>query len=104
MNQQKVFIRVLLSPFIFLWGLILLLAGSLFPITLLVLISFICLLLEPFIWIFKKIDVNITSIEPFFDITKNNAINHFIAISIHIWGAFYVSYIFIKEGTIFSFD
>ena len=65
-------LRVLLSPFIFLWGCFMLAAGTLFPLPLLVGISLYGLLLEPFIWLLRKSGYNINGIEPFIDDTGNN--------------------------------
>lgn len=95
-------LRVFLSPFIFLWGLFLLAAGTLFPITFLVMISFFGLLLEPFIWLFKKSGADINGIEPFIYNTGNNALGHFLGLTIHIWGAFAVVYLYVKKGVIFT--
>ncbi len=95
-------LRVLLSPFIFIWGLFMLAAGTLFPITFLVMISFVGLLLEPFIWLLKKSGSNINGIEPFIDNTGNNALGHFLGLTIHIWGAFAVVYVYLKDGTVWT--
>jgi hypothetical protein len=97
-------LRVLLSPFIFLWGLFMLAVGTVFPITLLVMISFVGLLLEPFVWLLKKSGSNINGIEPFIDDTGNNALGHFLGLTIHIWGAFAVVYIYLKDGTVWSVE
>ena len=95
-------LRVILSPFIFLWGCFILAVGTLFPLTLLVLISFCGLLSEPFIWLFKKSGSNINGIEPFFDDTGNNALGHFLGLTIYVWGAFAVVYVYLKDGTILT--
>ena len=58
-------LRILLSPFIFLWGIFLLAAGTLFPLPLLVMISFFGFLLEPFIYLFRLSGSKINGIDPF---------------------------------------
>lgn len=95
-------LRVFLSPIIFLWGLVMLAAGTLFPITFLVMISFFGLLLEPFVWLLRKSGADIIGIEPFIDDTGNNALGHFLGFTIHIWGAFAVAYLYIKDGVVFT--
>ena len=95
-------LQVLLSPFIFLWGCFILSAGILFPLPLLVGISFFGLLLEPFIWLLRKSGSNINGIEPFIDDTGNNALGHFLGLTIYVWGAFAVVYFYLKDGTIWT--
>lgn len=95
-------LRVLLSPFIFLWGCVMLAAGTLFLLPLLVIISFCGLLLEPFIWLFRKSGSNINGIDPFINVTNNNALGHFLGLTIYVWGAFAVVYIYLKDGTVWA--
>ena len=95
-------LRVILSPFIFLWGCFMLAAGTLFPLPLLVGISLFGLLLEPFIFLLRKSGSNINGIEPFIDNTRNNALGHFLGLTIYIWGAFAVVYFYLKDGTVWT--
>ena len=95
-------LRVILSPFIFLWGCFILAAGTLFPLPLLVMISFYGLLLEPFIWLLKKSGSNINGIKPIIDNTGNNALGHFLVLTIYVWGAFAIVYIYLKDGTVWT--
>ncbi len=98
-------IRILISPVVFLWGLFLLAAGTLFPVTMIVLISFICLLSEPFIWLFRKTGSYLEApFDAFFNITGNSALDHFLGATVHLWGAFYITYAYIKTGKIFTGD
>ncbi len=93
-------LRIILSPLVFLWGLFLLAAGTLFPLNIIVGLSIMGFMLEPFVWLLKKSGSNISGIEPFIDDTGNNALGHFLGITIHIWGAFAIVYIYLKDGTI----
>ena len=95
-------LRVILSAFIFLWGCFMLAAGTLFPLPLLVGISLFGLLLEPFIFLLRKSGSNINGIEPFIDNTRNNALGHFLGLTIYIWGAFAVVYFYLKDGTVWT--
>lgn len=95
-------LRVILSPFIFLWGCFMLLVGTLFPLPILVIMSFYGLLLEPFIWLLKKSGSNINGIETFIDNTGNNALGHFLGLTIYVWGAFAVVYVYLKDGTVWT--
>ncbi len=45
---------------------------------------------------------NIDEIDPFFNITDSNLLNNFIGATLYIWGAFYVTFLFIKSGHIFT--
>jgi uncharacterized Tic20 family protein len=95
-------LRILLFPFIFLWGIFMLAAGTLFPLPLLVIISFYGLLLEPFIWLLRKSGSKINGIEPFIDDTGNNALGHFLGLTIYVWGAFAIVYVYLKDGTVWT--
>lgn len=77
-------------------------AGTLFLLPLLVIISFCGLLLEPFIWMLKKSGSNVKGIEPFINNTSNNAIGHFLGLTIYFWGAFAIMYVYIKDGTVWT--
>jgi len=95
-------LRVLLSPFIFLWGCLMLAAGTLFILPLLFIFSFYGLLSEPFIWLLRKSGSNINGIEPFIDDTGNNALGHFLGLTIYVWGAFAIVYVYLKDGTVWT--
>ena len=108
MNNNLIFLRIILSPFIFLWGIFLLAAGTLFPVPLLVLISMYGLICTPFIWLIKKSKTNIKYPEPFlskygdYENEKNIMRDHLFGATIYLWGAFAVVYNYIKTGEIFT--
>jgi hypothetical protein len=95
-------LRVLLSPFIFLWGCFMLAAGTLFPLPFLVIISFYGLLLEPFIWLLRKSGSKINGIEPFINVRGNNALGHLLGLTIYVWGSFAIVYVYLKDGTVWT--
>lgn len=100
MNKQKI-VRILLCPFVFISGLFILAAGTVlaFPFGFIVMFSFVGLLIEPFIWLFKQGGSNIIGMEPMFaDEVDNRALAHLLGLTIHIWGAFFVTYWYIKTG------
>jgi len=100
-------LRGLLSPLVFLWGCFLLSALTLFPLGVLVLISVFSLISMPFIWLFKKAGSNVEYPTPFlsdFSSTQTEIdifVDHFLGATIHLWGAFYVAFHFVKTGEIY---
>jgi hypothetical protein len=52
-STGKLLLRLILSPFIFLYGCILLIAFTFFPLPMLVLLSIIGIICEPFIWLLR---------------------------------------------------
>jgi hypothetical protein len=101
-------LRLLLSPLLFLWGIFMLAAGTLFPLPLLVIFSVGGMISIPFVWALRKSGAKINYIEPFlcdykdFEKEKNIFRDHFLMASIYLWGAFYVAYIYIKTGEIYN--
>ena len=101
-------LRLLLSPLLFLWGCLLLAAGTLFPLPLLVMISVGGMISVPFVWILRKSGSEINYIEPFicdyndFEKEKNIFRDHFFGATIYFWGAFAVAYYYVKTGEIFT--
>lgn len=97
-----ILLRIIFSPFIFLYGCFMLTAGSVIFLPLLVGISFFGLLLEPIVWLLGKSGSEIEGIDPFIDDTENNALGHFLGITIYFWGAFAIVYVYLKDGTIWG--
>jgi hypothetical protein len=111
-NKQKL-LRIILSPFIFLWGCFMLFAGTLFPLPLLVCFSFGGFISIPFVWLLKQSGSDIDYMDPFFNECGDSdwgeedkayivAGNHFLGITIYFWGAFVVTYDYIKTGEVFT--
>lgn len=106
--NKKIIARLLLSPFIFLWGVFMLAAFTLFPLPLIVLLSLFGIISIPFVWAFRKSGSKIKYMEPFltnyedFEQEKNIFKNHLLMSTIYIWGAFYVAYLYIKTGEIYN--
>jgi hypothetical protein len=106
--EGKFLIRVALSPLLFLYGIMLLGAGSLFPLPFLIMLSIAGIISKPFVWMLRKGGTDINYIEPFFgnykdfNLEKNIVKNHFIGLTIYFWGAFAVSYHYIKTGKIWN--
>ena len=102
-SKGKLLLRVILSPFIFLYGCILLIAFTFFPLPMLVLLSIIGIVCEPFIWLLRVSGVEVESIEPFFDYpNQSKMIGHFIGLTIYIWSPFFMVYWFIKYAVIYN--
>lgn len=96
-------LRILLSPFIFLWGIFMLAAGTLFPLPLLVIFSFIGFLLESFIYLFRLSGSEINGIEPFIP-TKYTMLSHLLGLTIYIWGAPAIAVNYILTGEVWTGD
>ncbi|MDI9862237.1 hypothetical protein [Flectobacillus roseus] len=102
-STGKLLLRVILSPFIFLYGCILLIAFTFFPLPMLVLLSIVGIVCEPFIWLLRVSGVEVESIEPFFDYpNQSKMIGHFIGLTIYIWSPFFIAYWFIKYAVVYD--
>ncbi len=102
-STGKLLLRVILSPFIFLYGCILLIAFTFFPLPLLVLYSIIGIAFNPFIWLLRKSGVEIDSIAPFFNYpNRSKIIGHFIGLTVYIWSPFFMAYWYIKYAVIYN--
>lgn len=101
-------LRLLLSPLLFLWGCLMLAAGTLFPLPLLVIFSMGGMISVPFVWLLRKSGSEINYPEPFicnyndFEKEKNIFRDHFFGATIYLWGAFAVAYHYVKTGEIFT--
>lgn len=115
MRNKKILLRILLSPFIFLYGVLMLLVLTIFPLSFIIPISFVCFVLTPIIWVLRESGSEIKYPEPFirypyetlfeFKVNCNNSVllymrNHFLGIIIHIWVVFAFLYRYIKTGKI----
>jgi hypothetical protein len=110
-NIGKYIFRILISPIMFLWGCIILIACTVIPvIPFIVGLSIIGMISTPFIWLFKMVDSDLNYMEPFIcdyrDFLKDKNIfrDHFISSTIYIWGPFWVAYHWIECGKVFKFD
>ncbi len=79
--------RILKAPFLFLYYIFICYAGLIFPTTLIIIISIVCLI-ESF---FKEADI------PLF---YKGRLGHLLGITVIIWGPFYGVYNYIKTGEI----
>jgi len=101
---MKILIRIILSPIIFIIGCFMMIILSIFPLPMIVIMSFFGILLEPFVWIFRQSGAKIKGIEPFINDTGSNMLGHFLGLTVYFWGAFAYVYIYIKKGTIWLGD
>lgn len=110
-------LRIALSPFIFLWGVFMLAAGTLFPLPLLVMFSVGGLIGSPIVWLLRKSGSDINYPDPFIPYPCEtlgeyemrygenvllHMMNHFFGATIYVWGAFAVAYHYIKTGEVFT--
>lgn len=106
----KYFLRVLLSPLIFIWGIFVLCAATFFPLPIIVIVSGVGIITIPLVWIFNKVGSNLKNIVPFmskyddFEKGKNIFRDHFFGLTIYFWGAFAIMFYFIKTGKIWVGD
>jgi hypothetical protein len=103
MKDNKIYYRILLSPMVFIKYCFLLAALTIFPLPLLVMISFFGLFDAPVVWALKKAGSDVKYLEPWLssvteETFKTAMYGHFIGATIYIWGAFYATYFYIKTG------
>ena len=107
--MNKILIRILLSPFIFIWGVFFTAAMCLFPIPLIMGCSLIGLISQPFIYLIKKGGTEIKYCEPFLNendckLFKSYFIANLIGILSPIILPFAIMIIYIMEGEIITSD
>lgn len=100
----KIFLRIILSPIIFCYSVALLIIGSFFPLPLLVIVSLFYFIIIPFIWLLNLTGSKLEYPEAFFDGFKNLMFSHFIGMTIYIWGSFYIIYLFLRYGEVFTIN
>lgn len=101
---MKIIIRILLSPFIFMWGVFLLAALTFFPLSLIVPLSILGFIGTPFVWLLKQGGTDIAYPESL--VGKGGSMSavmgeHLLVSTIHLWGAFYVTYLYLKTGEVY---
>jgi hypothetical protein len=90
--------KIVASPFIFLYYVFLMLAGLIFPTTVVIFLSFASLISQPFIWIINKgledpIDLDF----PLINASKYLAVNNLLGMTIVFWVPFYGVHIYWTE-------
>ena len=100
--KEKI-IRIILSPFILLYGYFMLAAGTAlaFPFVFIVMLSLIGFISQPFVYLFRLGGTNLEGIESFID-AENPIRGHFLGMTIHIWLSYYIVYEYIKTGKILT--
>ena len=99
---MKLLIRIILSPIIFLWAMFLLAALTLFPLPLLVWLSFVGLILHPFTWLLNKSGSDVETFDPLFNFSRYDWINHLLGFTVYLWSPFAIVYMYIKTGEVFN--
>ena len=99
-------LRIILSPFIFIYYSFLIFAGLLFPTTMLIIISLIGLIKIPvFFLINKSIDDEVSlENEPFIEYSRYIFVNHLIGATVLLWFPFYFTLKYITEGEIINLE
>lgn len=106
-DKQKFILRIILSPLIFIWGILMLMVGSLFPLPLLVTMSIVGVISTPFTWLLRQSGSSMEYMEPFICDSENENIKmimwgHFLGMTIYFWGAPAIVYQYITTGEIFT--
>ena len=96
--------RLLLSPFILIYGIFMTMAGFLFPIPLLMCITMTHLVYYPFILLLNKAGSNITAEEPFINIANNYPLGYIVTITIPVWGMFAIVVYYVKTGKVWGVE
>ncbi len=102
MKKENLLLRICLSPFVFLWGCFMVLAGCLFPVPMIAVISLISLFTMPFVWLLNKTGATLEVMDPLITVSRFNSVNHFLGVTIFIWGAFAVAGEYIRTGHVFT--
>jgi len=102
---MKLILRIILSPIVYLWGVIIVLAGYMLPLTLLTIFAFGYFITTPFIFLLNLSGSKLTTIEafPILD-NRGDCVNHLLMLTISIWGPFYVMINYIITGEVYSED
>ena len=96
-------LRILLSPFILIWGIFLTAAMMLFPMPLLCGITLFHLIGYPFMLLFNMAGAEIEIPDPFVnDVSKSYLIGYILTITIPIWGMFAIVGHFILTGKVWT--
>jgi hypothetical protein len=96
--DKRILLRVVLSPLVFICGVILTCVLIVFPLPILCGITFFQLIVYPFIVLLNKAGSEIEIPEPFIDTTNNTLINYVLTITLPLWLAFAVVVYFIITG------
>ena len=96
-------LRIILSPFILIWGIFLTAAMMVFPIPLLCGITLFHLIGYPFMLLFNIAGAEIEIPEPFInDVSKSYLIGYILTITIPLWGMFAIVVHFILTGKVWT--
>jgi len=106
---MKILKRILLTPFILIYGLLITLAGTIlaFPLAGITVISLLILLVSPFIWLLNfTLETKIETDDWGFGLFDNTSVINdcLLGTTIIIWLPFYVVYIYVVEGRVFSIN
>jgi len=96
---MRILLRILLSPFIAIWGLMLLIAFTFFPILIgIVWASFIGLISEPFIYLLKLGGTKINPILPFSS-GEYRILSYLLGLTVYVWAipAIVINYLTMGE-------
>lgn len=104
MQSDLFFRRLLVSPIVFLYGLLLTAGGMIFPITMVCLVSFALLISNGFIWILRFAGCKLEMEDGFIDITRYTGLNHLLGILMPLWLPFYTVVFFVREGKLVGFE
>lgn len=92
------FIRIALSPIVFILVLMLLLAGLLFPTSIIIMMSIWQLIASPFVGMFRIAGSDIEYSDGFITYSNYYAVNYILGITIILWVPFYAVIQYIKTG------
>ena len=97
--MKKKLFRLLVMPLVFIFNTAAIFGGLIFPTTLIIGMSLILLLSEPFIWLLNLgLDEKIVPNDAFVTATKSNFINHFLGTTILVWFPFFACHLYFTKG------
>lgn len=100
---MKLLFKIFQIPFIFTFYLVCILAGLVFPTTLIMLLSFASLLVQPLIWFINLGLTGSSKIRydfPLIEATDSLALNNLLGLTIILWVPFFGAYVYFNEETL----
>ncbi len=100
--MSKKTLRIILSPFIFIYGLLISIAITCFPYCVISMYHFMLIIGYPLMWLISKSTNDWKFPEPFEERTPNLFLNYVISAFVPVIIPFYVTIVFINQGKLIT--
>jgi len=102
---MKTILKILITPFIFLLHALMVIAGLIFPTSMIMLYSFFFFICSPFVWILNLTLENKIEIEdPMFGEEYGKTLGHLLGVTLIAWVPFYAVWMYWKENKVLAFE